>query len=112
MRIVLAVIAALILWVAVMPAAAATGCSGGVTASVDGETVHARSVKTHGMTCRAGKRLIRSFLRKADHQRHCRRASEKDPPTPGCAVGRFHCWRGLATYCARPHHDVSWREAG
>jgi hypothetical protein len=116
MRLVLASLALLALAATAVPAsgrgAAPARCSGHVTRTVDGETVRARSIRTSAMTCRAGKRLIRSFLRKANAQARCRRASERTPPTPGCAVRRFHCWRGVATYCARRGHDVSWSEPG
>jgi hypothetical protein len=91
-------------------AAPARACPGSITEEIAGTTWRVRSIRTTGMSCKAGKKQIRSFFHKADRNSRCRRASERPPPTKGCAVGRFHCWRGIAKYCARTGQDVSWRE--
>jgi hypothetical protein len=89
---------------------AAPSCRGSLTVELGDSKLRVRAIRTTGMSCRSGKRLIRRFFDKADSNRRCRREAEKDPPTPGCSVGRFQCWRGLAKYCARRGQDVSWRD--
>lgn len=91
-------------------AAAAHGCPGPLVEEVRGTTWRLRSIRATALSCNAATALIRRFFRKADAQLKCHRASRRPPPTRGCAVGRYHCWRGLAHYCARQGHDVSWRE--
>jgi hypothetical protein len=118
MRIVLAVaLAGFVALTAATPAAtgragatAAARCSGTLTEEVAGATLRVRSIRTTNMSCTSGKKLIRRFLRKADRDGRCRRASVRPPPTNGCAVGSFHCWRNTAKYCARRGQDVSWRD--
>ena len=90
--------------------AAAGRCSGTVTEEVAGTKLRVRSIRTTNMSCKSAKKLIRRFLRKADRDGRCRRASVRPPPTNGCAVGSFHCWRNSAKYCARRGQDVSWRD--
>ena len=89
---------------------AGASCRGGLTAELGGSELRVRAIRTNGMSCRSGKRLIRRFFDEADSDPGCRSAAEKPPPTPGCSVGRFQCWRGVAKYCARRGHDVSWRD--
>jgi hypothetical protein len=89
---------------------AAAACRGGLTLQLGGATLQVRAIRTRAMSCRSGKRLIRRFFERADSERRCCRQAERSPPTPGCAVGRFRCWRGLAKYCARRSQDVSWRD--
>jgi hypothetical protein len=89
---------------------AAGRCSGSLTVPLGDSELRVRAIRTTGMSCRSGKRLIRRFFDKADSRPRCRREAAKPPPTPGCSVGRFQCWRGLAKYCARRGQDVSWRD--
>jgi hypothetical protein len=110
---VLAAVAVIVAFAATAPATAAesvTSCRGGLTVELGQSDLRVRAIRTSGMSCSSGKRLIRRFFDKADSRPRCRREAEKDPPTPGCSVGRFQCWRGLAKYCARRGHDVSWRD--
>ena len=90
--------------------ASVASCRGTITVELGDSKLRVRSIRTTGMSCRSGKRLVRRFFDKADSRPQCRREAEKSPPTPGCSVGRFRCWRGVAKYCARPGHDVSWRD--
>jgi hypothetical protein len=110
---VLAGIAAIVALGAAGPAPAAqteTKCRGSLVVELGQADLRVRGIRTRAMSCSAGKRVIRRFFDKADSRPRCRREAEKDPPTPGCKVGRFHCWRGLATYCTRRSADVSWRD--
>jgi hypothetical protein len=107
---VLAVLAALIVAAGPAPATESASCRGSMGVELGDSKLRVSAIRTTGMTCRSGKRLIRRFFNKADSRRACRREAEKDPPTPGCSVGRFQCWRGLAKYCARRGQDVSWRD--
>jgi hypothetical protein len=91
-------------------AAATRGCPGGLTEELRGASWRIHSVRATSLSCAAARRQIRRFFDKAAASRRCHRASRRRPPTRGCAVGPYHCWRGLAKYCARPGHDVSWRE--
>jgi hypothetical protein len=91
-------------------AAATRGCPGGLTEELRGTSWRIHSIRATSLSCAAARRQIRRFFDKADVSRRCHRASRRRPPTRGCAVGSYHCWRGLAKYCARPGHDVSWRE--
>jgi hypothetical protein len=115
-RILVAILASLTVVTAAAPAAgheaAATArvCARSLTEEVRGTNWRIRSIRPTAMSCDAASRQIHRFFRKADAHPSCYRASKRRPPTRGCAVGRFHCWRGLAHYCARRGHDVSWRE--
>jgi hypothetical protein len=88
----------------------AATCRGSLVVELGDSTLRVRGIRTTNMSCRSGKRLVRRFFDRADTRPGCRRAAEKDPPTPGCSVGRFRCWRGLAKYCARRGQDVTWRD--
>jgi hypothetical protein len=89
---------------------AAASCRGAITVTLGDSTLRVTGIRTRAMSCRSGKQLIRRFFAKADGNPRCRREAAKSPPTPGCSVGRFQCWRGLAKYCARRSQDVSWRD--
>jgi len=91
-------------------AAASHRCAGPLFAEVRATTWRVGSIRATALSCNAATALIRRFFRKANAKLKCHRASRRPPPTRGCAVGRYHCWRGLAHYCAREGHDVSWRE--
>jgi hypothetical protein len=97
-------------WRVVPESIAAASCRGGLSVELGDSTLRVGAIRPTGMSCRSGKRLIRRFFGKADSNRHCRRVAAMNPPTPGCSVGRFRCWRGLAKYCARRGQDVTWRD--
>lgn len=91
--------------------AASGSCAGTVTEQVNGHTVRASSIATRNTGCRHGKRIIRRFLNKADRKPTCNRRSKQPPPTSGCHVGAYNCFRSGSTYCASPQsREVSWRE--
>jgi hypothetical protein len=92
------------------PAPGAATCRGSLVVELGDSDVRVSGIRTTNMGCRAGKRLIRRFFDRADTRPRCRREAAKDPPTPGCSVGSFRCWRGVAKYCARRGQDVSWRD--
>jgi hypothetical protein len=92
------------------PASGAAACRGSLAVELGNADLRVSGIRTTNMSCPSGKRLIRRFFRKADTRPRCRREAAKDPPTPGCSVGSFRCWRGLAKYCARRGQDVAWRE--
>jgi hypothetical protein len=106
----LVVVAALVAAGAAPATGPAASCRGSLTVELGDSTLRVSAIRTSGMGCRSGRRLIRRFFHEADSRPRCRREAEKSPPTPGCSVGRFQCWRGLAKYCARPGQDVSWRD--
>ncbi|MDQ3632852.1 MAG: hypothetical protein M3417_16595 [Actinomycetota bacterium] len=90
---------------------AARACSGTITDKINGKAVRARSISTRRTNCRTGKRVIRSFLARADRRQSCNRASKKPPPTSGCRILGFNCFRNGSTYCASPRgRSVMWRE--
>jgi hypothetical protein len=93
--------------------AAETRCAGTVTVTVVGKRVRASSIKTTKVSCTVGRALIGSFLTKVDSSRACRRAAGKAPPTKGCMVVSYHCFRNKpsASYCATVSGKlVQWRE--
>jgi hypothetical protein len=90
-----------------------TRCAGTVTVTVVGKRVRASSIKTTKVSCTVGRALIASFLTKVDSSRACRRAAGKAPPTKGCMVVSYHCFRNKpsASYCATVSGKlVQWRE--
>jgi hypothetical protein len=96
---------------ATSPAAAKAGCSGKVRGSINGHRVVARSIEVRRISCAKGRKTIRRFFAKADRDRKCNRRSHKPPPSSGCGVGSFNCFRNASTYCASPSgSEVSWRE--
>ena len=93
------------------PVAIAAACSGSVSEQINGKTIRARSIATRGTSCTNGKRVLRSFLAKADRSESCNRASKRPPPTSGCSVRGFNCFRNGSTYCASPGgKSVIWKE--
>jgi hypothetical protein len=90
-----------------------TRCAGTVTATVAGKRVRASSIKTTRVSCIVGRALIASFLTKAASSRSCRRAADRPPPTKGCVVVGYHCFRNKpsASYCTTVSGKlVQWRE--
>jgi hypothetical protein len=88
-------------------------CAGTVTVTVVGKRVRASAIKTTKVSCTVGRALIGSFLTKASSSRTCRRAAGKPPPTKGCVVGGYHCFRNKpsASYCTTVSGRlVQWRE--
>ena len=91
----------------------ATRCSGSVTVKVAGTTVRASSIRTTKTSCTAGKTLVRSLLTKASSSPACRHAADRPPPTTGCVVSGYHCFRKRSPdYCATTTGKlVQWRES-
>jgi hypothetical protein len=89
-----------------------TRCVGTVTVTVAQKRVRASSIRTSRVSCAVGRALIRSFLTKATSHPSCRRAADKPPPTRGCVVLGFHCFRKRsASYCTTVSGKlVQWRE--
>lgn len=89
----------------------AAACAGTVKRKINSNVVRARSIRATDLSCRRGKRVIRRFFAKADRKPRCNRASKRPPPTSGCGIGRFNCFRGVSTYCAAPSaRSVTWKE--
>jgi hypothetical protein len=92
-------------------ASIARTCGGTVEKTINGHTIRAHGITTYNASCKGGKRVIRSFLKKADLHQSCNHASKQPPPTKGCVVRHFHCFRNGSTYCATPSSkSVSWKE--
>jgi hypothetical protein len=97
------------------PAAMAQGvpvakrCSG----SVKVDSVLASSIRTTKVSCTAGKALVHSLLSRVGTSPACRRAADRPPPTSGCVVSGFHCFRKRSPdYCATTGGKlVQWRES-
>jgi hypothetical protein len=97
------------------PAAMARGvpvaerCSG----SVKAHAVLAGSIRTTKVSCTAGKALIRSLLSRVGTSPSCRRAADRPPPTRGCVISGYHCFRKRSPdYCATTSGKlVQWRES-
>jgi hypothetical protein len=97
------------------PAAMAQGvpvakrCSG----SVKVDSVLASSIRTTKVSCTAGKTLVHSLLSRVGTSPACRRAADRPPPTSGCVVSAFHCFRKRSPdYCATTGGKlVQWRES-
>ena len=116
-RLTAAVVAAALVLVAALaagneaPTARAAVCSGSVTEQINGRTIRARSIATRATTCTNGRGVLRSFLAKADRSESCHRASKRPPPTSGCGIRGFNCFRNASTYCASPGgKSVMWKE--
>jgi hypothetical protein len=93
-------------------AAAAARCSGSVSQQIGGSTIRATSIKTRNVSCSTGKRVLRRFLRRAASSNSCRRAANQPPPTRGCVVSGYHCFRKRRpSYCATVSgRIVQWLE--
>ena len=96
------------------PAALAEGvpaskrCSG----SLKVHSVLAGSIRTTKVSCTAGKTVIRRLLTRAASNSSCRRAADRPPPSTGCVVSGYHCFRKRSPdYCATTSGKlVQWRE--
>jgi hypothetical protein len=84
-------------------------CSG----SVKVHSVLARSIRTTKVSCAAGKSVIHSLLARVETSPSCRRAADRPPPTTGCVVSGYHCFRKRSPdYCATTGGKlVQWRES-
>jgi hypothetical protein len=97
------------------PAALAQGvpvakrCSGAVKV----HSVLAGSIRTTKVSCTAGKALIHNLLTRVGSSPACRRAADRPPPTTGCVVSGYHCFRKRSPdYCATTSGKlVQWRES-
>jgi hypothetical protein len=87
----------------------ATRCSGSVKVG----SVLAGSIRTTKVSCTKGKAVIRSLLGKAASSSSCRRAANRPPPSTGCVVSGYHCFRKRTPdYCATTSGKlVQWRES-
>jgi hypothetical protein len=114
MRALIAVLVAATLLSAAPAAAQQTRrCDGGFTVEVRGDRLRVHTIDARAVSCRSAKRTVRRFLEKVDDSARCHRASRRSPPTRGCSVGTWRCWRRpIIKYCARlqPSADISWRE--
>jgi hypothetical protein len=83
-------------------------CDGSVKV---GATV-AGSIRTTKVSCTKGKSVIRGLLTKAAASSSCRRAADRPPPSTGCLVAGYHCFRKRTPdYCATTSGKlVQWRE--
>ena len=111
-RLLLAVICAAALWA---PASMAAGVpvSKRCTGSVKVDSVLAGSIRVTKVSCTAGKALVHSLLSRVGTSPACRRAADRPPPTSGCVVSGFHCFRKRSPdYCATTGGKlVQWRES-
>jgi hypothetical protein len=114
MRALIAVLVAATLLSAAPAAAQETkGCDGGFTVELRDDRLRVHTIRARAVSCRSAKRTVRRFFEKADDSARCYRAARRAPPTRGCSLGAWRCWRRtLIKYCARlePSADVSWRE--
>jgi hypothetical protein len=87
----------------------ANRCSG----SVKVHSVLASSIRTTKVSCTAGRALVHSLLSRVATSPSCRRAADRPPPTRGCVVSGYHCFRKRSPdYCATTSGKlVQWRES-
>jgi hypothetical protein len=83
------------------------------TGSVKVHSVLASAIRTTKVSCTAGKALIHSLLSRVGTSPSCRRAADRPPPTTGCVVSGYHCFRKRSPdYCATTSGKlVQWRES-
>jgi hypothetical protein len=64
-------------------------------------------------SCTKGKTVVRSLLRKASSSAACRRAADRPPPSTGCVVSGYQCFRKRTPdYSATTSGKlVQWRES-
>jgi hypothetical protein len=91
----------------------ATSCAGSVIVKVKGTSVRAGSIRTTKVSCTAGKALIGRLLTKVGSSPACRSAADRPPPTTGCIVTGYHCFRKRSPdYCSTVTGKfVQWRES-
>jgi hypothetical protein len=96
---------------AVVPVA--TRCAGSVIVKVKGTSVRASSIRTTKVSCTVGKALIGRLLTKVGSSPACRHAADRPPPTTGCIVTGYHCFRKRSPdYCSTvTGRFVEWRES-
>jgi hypothetical protein len=82
------------------------------TGSVKVHSTLATSIRTTKVSCTAGKTVIRSLLSRTASSAACRRAADRPPPSTGCVVSGYHCFRKRSPdYCATTSGKlVQWRE--
>ena len=90
----------------------ATPCSGSVIVKVAGTRIRASSIRTTKVSCTRGRAVIDRLLTKASSTPSCRHAADRPPPTTGCVVVGYHCFRKRSPdYCATVTGKlVQWRE--
>jgi hypothetical protein len=86
-------------------------CSGSITQKLAGKAQRASSIKTHGISCKKGKAVLKSFLHKAATKSSCRKAAGKPAPSKGCTASGYHCFlKRRPDYCASTSgNDVEWK---
>ena len=82
------------------------------TGTVKVHSILASSIRTTKVSCTDGKAVIRSLLSRVGSSASCRRAADRPPPTTGCVVSGYHCFRKRSPdYCATTSGKVvQWRE--
>jgi len=82
------------------------------TGTVKVHSILASSIRTTKVSCTDGKAVIRSLLTRVASSASCRRAADRPPPTTGCVVSGYHCFRKRSPdYCATTSGKVvQWRE--
>jgi hypothetical protein len=81
--------------------------------SVKVRSILAGSIRTTKVSCTDGKAVIRSLLSRVASSPSCRRAADRPPPSTGCVVSGYHCFRKRSPdYCATTSGKlVQWRES-
>jgi hypothetical protein len=84
-----------------------------VVVKVAGTSVRASSIRTTKTSCTGSNAVVRGLLTKVSSSPACRRAADKPPPTTGCVVTGYHCFRKRSPdYCATVTGKlVQWRES-
>ena len=82
------------------------------TGTVKVHSILASSIRTTNVSCTDGKAVIRGLLSQVGSSASCRRAADRPPPTTGCVVSGYHCFRKRSPdYCATTSGKVvQWRE--
>jgi hypothetical protein len=82
------------------------------TGSVKVHSLLASSIRTTKISCADGKAVIHSLLSRVGSSSSCRRAADRPPPSMGCVVSGYHCFRQRSPdYCATTSGKlVQWRE--
>ena len=81
--------------------------------SVKVHSVLAGSIRATKVSCTAGRAVIRSLLTRVASSPACRRAANRSPPSTGCVVSGYHCFRKRSPdYCATTSGKVvQWLES-
>jgi hypothetical protein len=82
------------------------------TGTVKVHSLLASSIRTTKLSCTDGKAVIHDLLSRVGSSPSCRRAADRPPPSTGCVVSGYHCFRKRSPdYCATTSGKlVQWRE--